>query len=123
ILSEIKEWWTLKTNKSDIADIRNEINNIKNGITNTNIAVNDTGKEFIFKFNIPIYWMSDHTFVGNELWCFNVSNDNHSDYQDVNRYMVDFENKTASFLGSFQHNFGHANTVDYCAETDTLILG
>ncbi len=86
---------------------------------------NDTGKEFIFKFPVVSggSYLSDHTFVKDELWVFPVSNDSHTNFVDVNRYSVDLENKNAQFLGSFKHNWGHCNTVDYCKVTDSIILG
>jgi hypothetical protein len=77
----------------------------------------------VFDFNIKATYVSDHTFVGEELWIFNASDDVHTDYANVNRYAVDVENKVATFVGSFKHNWGHVNTIDYCGETDTLICG
>lgn len=67
--------------------------------------------------------MSDHTFVGDELWAFYASDDDHENYSPVYRYKVDLENNKYEYIGKFKHNFGHCNTVDYCAANDTLIMG
>lgn len=89
------------------------------------IIVNDSGRELAFSFPITLQnsYMSDHTFVGDELWIFPVSNDSHTNWSTVLRYNVDMENKSANLLGTFDHNFGHANTVDYQDKTDCLVLG
>lgn len=87
------------------------------------IKTNNTGRELLFKFNIPNNYMSDHTFVGDELWFFEASNDAHTDWAKVRRYSINLENKTATLLGTFDHNWGHCNTVTYSKQTDTLILG
>lgn len=67
--------------------------------------------------------MSDHTFVGDELWVFTISDDDHDEFAPVYRYKADIENKDFAYVGKFEHNFGHCNTVDYCAANDTLVLG
>ncbi|MCM1368568.1 MAG: hypothetical protein NC184_07155 [Roseburia sp.] len=67
--------------------------------------------------------MSDHTFVGDELWVFFVSNEEHTEYSDIHRYKVDIPNNDYEYIGKISHNLGHCNTVDYCRENDTLILG
>lgn len=67
--------------------------------------------------------MSDHTFVGDELWVFYPSDDDHENYSPVHRYKVDLTNNEYEYLGKFMHNFGHCNTVDYCAVNDTLVFG
>ena len=98
---------------------------------NNDIIENNTkrtvmsGKEclFFFKCEFTKSYLSDFCFVGDELWCFAVSNDDHTDTAEVVRYSIDYENKQATKLGSFTHNFGHANTVDYCENLDCLILG
>lgn len=79
--------------------------------------------EFSFKCQFSDSYLSDFCFVDNELWCFAVSNDAHTNTADVARYSIDYENKNATKVGSFTHNFGHANTVDYCSQTDCLIMG
>jgi hypothetical protein len=98
---------------------------------NNDIIENNTkrtvmsGKEclFFFRCGFTKSYLSDFCFVGDELWCFAVSNDAHTDTAEVVRYSIDYENKQATKLGSFTHNFGHANTVDYCEDLDCLILG
>ena len=84
-----------------------------------------SGKECLFSFRCGFTksYLSDFCFVGDELWCFAVSNDAHTDTAEVVRYSIDYKNKQATKLGSFTHNFGHANTVDYCEALDCLILG
>lgn len=79
--------------------------------------------DYVFSSNYTPGEASDCTFVGDEVWFLHPSNDAHTDYALCCRYSIDFENKTATLLGTFQHNFGHCNTVDYCEATDTLILG
>ncbi len=99
--------------------------NASNGIPKDDIVVNDTGKEFVFSFQVSPggSYLSDHTFAGDELWVFPVSDDQHVNYSTVSRYLVDIERKSAELVGSFQHNWGHCNTVDYCEATDAIILG
>lgn len=78
--------------------------------------------DYYMSANMP-YWPSDFTFVGDELWAFEVSSDDHSSYSNIRRFSLDLVNKSLTYIGAIQHNFGHCNTVDYCAENDTLILG
>lgn len=100
----------------ELQAIRDEINNSSQSST--------SGRDLVFSFpldNQP--YMSDHTFVGEELWFFIVSDDGHAGYSNVLRYNIDFESQSANFIGSFKHNFGHCNSVDYCEETNALIMG
>ena len=79
--------------------------------------------DFHMSANLP-YYTNDITFVGDELWAFDGTDDAHTNYGYIRRYKLDFEDKTLTYLGSgIQHNFGHCNTIDYCPENDTLILG
>lgn len=75
------------------------------------------------QFNMPKGGMSDHTIVNDELWAFYVSDDEHTDFSVVHRYKIDIQNDEYEYVGKFGHNFGHCNTVDYCSENDTLVLG
>lgn len=68
-------------------------------------------------------YMSDHTFIGDKLYVINASSDDHAEYASVTVYSVDVENKTSKYIGKFNHNLGHANSIDYCAGNDCLILG
>ena len=77
---------------------------------------------FSFALQTPVY-MADHTFIGNELYVINSSADDHASYKPVTVYEVDLNSKTATYVRTFNHNIGHANTIDYCAGNDTLILG
>lgn len=79
-----------------------------------------------FAFSIPlsgVTYMSDHTFIGEYLYVVNASSDDHSTYASVGIYSIDFDNKTSKLVKTIQHNLGHANSIDYCEETDSLILG
>lgn len=67
------------------------------------------------------YAYSDMTFVGDELWHFTPSNDEHTSYEKCYRYSLSGSKLTE--LGTFEHNFGHCNSVDYCDANDTLIMG
>lgn len=80
--------------------------------------------EYLFK--IPLTgtsYMSDHTFINGQLYVINASSDDHEEYAGVTVYNVDLENKTSEYVRTFNHNLGHANSIDYCPETDCLILG
>lgn len=66
---------------------------------------------------------ADICFVNDELWVFHSSNDEHTDYKLVNRYTVDIANKTATLIGSFNHNWGHVNSIAYQPQIDALITG
>lgn len=107
-----------------IIDLYKRINDLQEEINRRNNHVSVGGHDLVFSFPLNgNYYMSDHTFVGDELWLFMVSNDNHTSYSKVLRYSVDFIGKRATYLGEFKHNFGHCNTVDYCPDTNTLIMG
>ena len=76
------------------------------------------------RMDIAVSGSSDHTFVGDELWFFpNNSTDDHTTWSAVKRYAVDIENGTSEYLGSFNHNWGHCNTVDYCSANNCLVVG
>lgn len=86
-------------------------------------AINAIGE---YKFSIPLTgtsYMSDHTFINGQLFVINASSDDHSTYAGVTVYDVDIENKTSQYVRTFNHNLGHANTIDYCAANGCLILG
>ena len=79
-----------------------------------------------FKFSIPLVgttYMSDHTFINGQLYAINASSDDHSEYAGVTVYDVDFETGTSQYVRKFQHNLGHANSIDYCPGNGCLILG
>lgn len=80
--------------------------------------------DFLFSMGLnDLTYMSDHTFIGNDLYVINASTDDHSTTAPVTVYGVDFERKTAYYKRTFKHNLGHANTIDYSPENDCLILG
>lgn len=68
-------------------------------------------------------YMSDHTFIGEKLYAINASSDDHAEYAKVTIYTVDLESGNATYDGFINHNLGHANSIDYCAANDCLILG
>lgn len=94
--------------------------NVKQQVVKTSLT-----KECLFKFkvNLRSSYMSDHCFVGDELWVFPVSNDEHTDYTHVMRYSIDLQEQTATEVGAFRHNWGHVNSIDYNSKYDTLICG
>ncbi|MBO5470265.1 MAG: hypothetical protein J6A03_11090 [Lachnospiraceae bacterium] len=80
--------------------------------------------EYVFSFNLrDVQYMSDHTFVGNKLYVINASDDKNQKYSRVTIYDVDVKNRRAIYDGYILHNLGHANSIDYCNNTDSLILG
>ena len=82
----------------------------------------DNPRNLLYK--IPGTLGQSITFVGDELWGFIAnSTGDRTTYGTAYRYAIDYENETATLLGTFQHNWGHCNTLDYCPETDTIILG
>jgi len=111
--------------QSDIDSIQSDIDSIQSDIGSNHTKTYDNANELIFSFtpNMPTSYLSDFCFVGEELWVFPVSNDEHTDTATVTRYLVDVENKTSVLQGSFTHNLGHCNSIDYCKETDCLIFG
>lgn len=70
-----------------------------------------------------IHSLSSLTFIGDRLLAFTPSNDQHTTYAYLGVFRVDFDSLELTYEFSIRHNFGHANTVDYCEENDTLILG
>lgn len=87
---------------------------------------NDVGHIGQFKHTLQLTgttYMSDHTFIGNRLYVINASSDDHAEYANVTVYDVDIENGTSRYVGAIQHNLGHANSIEYCAGNDCLILG
>lgn len=80
--------------------------------------------EYVFSFDIEqVQYLSDHTFVGDKLYVINASDDENQKYRGVTIYDIDMDKKTATYSGRILHNLGHANSIDYCNSTDTLILG
>ncbi len=63
--------------------------------------------------------------VEDEIWMFSTADKGTAGdgYGVISRYKVDYENKTAQFLGFVKHNFGHANSVDYSPENKCFIVG
>lgn len=63
-------------------------------------------------------------FVGDELWAFggNTSDDD-TTFDTVIRFSIDYDAQTLTQLGTFTHNWGHCNTLEYNEVTDTIILG
>ena len=72
------------------------------------------------RINITGYYWSDICFVGEELWAFEPSDVDGVNTTDGYIYMFD---STLTFKRQLKHNFGHVNTVEYCEEIDSLILG
>lgn len=58
------------------------------------------------------------TRVGDIYIQFNASNDAHTNVASLYRYTGDFES-----MANMSHNFGHAASADYDAESDCLIIG
>lgn len=68
-------------------------------------------------------WMSGITLVDDLLLCFGTSPDDNLTYTNGLIYKIDIENKKLIPVKTFKHNFGHANSVDYCKENDSLVFG
>lgn len=66
------------------------------------------------------YTWQDFTFVGEEIWAFRPSDVGSA---DGTREVYILDKDTLALNKTLRHNFGHANTIDYCAETDSLIFG
>lgn len=78
-----------------------------------------------FKFDVDPgeSYISSESMVDDELWVFPVSNDEGTNYIKATRYKMDFENNTATEVGSFTHNWGHVNSSAYNPWRDALICG
>ena len=120
LLSKYEEYKVLF---EEMSFTNNQLEKISNYVNKNNSSDVYMLNECLFEFNINPTYMSDHTFVDGELWVFNASNDEHTNYAKINRYKVDVTTKSAELLGSFEHNFGHCNSVDYCKGSNTLIMG
>lgn len=60
------------------------------------------------------------TFVGEELWLMK-DDASYTNGTRIHRYHVDDE--TFTYLGYIDGDFGHLNTMDYCAENDCFVFG
>ena len=69
------------------------------------------------------YPISSMCIVGDKLCVFTSSNDSHSTYARLTIWGIDFSTATLTYDKYLTHNFGHANTVSYSDQTDTLIMG
>ena len=58
------------------------------------------------------------TVVGNRLWTFDKSDNNHALKGGYIRNLSDF-----SYVGFFGHNISHAAAADYAAKADTMMIG
>ncbi|MBC2367962.1 hypothetical protein HBP99_04905 [Listeria booriae] len=101
--------------KNDLADYASKIGTGK---------LNRNGALFHFQVNfLSGNYGSSHCFVEDELWCFSASNDDHTNWADVQRFKIDFINDMAYPVGHFFHNFGHMNSAEYSAYSQSLIFG
>lgn len=118
-------FYSIIIRRTDLEELTSEdLENIENCLSfteNVDNSINTIG-EFDFEFANGRFF-SDMCFIDNELWVFSPSNDLHTEYEQVRIYDIDFENKTATYNRTIQHNLGHVNSIDYCKETDTLICG
>ena len=99
--------------------LRNEIGSIV-----SSDVKHDMGR-LKFKFDVDPggSYISSESLVGDELWVFPVSNDEGTNFIKATRYKVDFENNSATEVGSFTHNWGHVNSSAYNPWRDALICG
>lgn len=114
--------------KDDRNVTSDNIDYLKESIKISYEELQDSNKDFYFGHEVELSFypqvsLSDFTMVGDELWAFGTSNDENIDYGDIKIFTLDFNTKTASLINTIKHNLGHCNTVDYCKETDTIILG
>ena len=96
-------------------------------ISGISISSDDLGYKGEFKFKFPVNpgssYISSHCMVNDELWVFPVSDDANLNYSVAQRHAIDFSNNTQSLAGTFEHNWGHVNSISYNRFTDSLILG
>ncbi len=73
----------------------------------------------------PGNYQSGMCEVEDELWLFSTSDKGSAGdgMGVIMRYKPDWENGTAEFLGAVEHNFGHANSVDYSPENKCFVVG
>lgn len=90
----------------------------------TETSKHDMGR-LKFKFDVDAggSYISSESMVDDELWVFPVSNDEGTNFIKATRYKMDFENNTATEVGSFTHNWGHVNSSAYNPWRDALICG
>ena len=114
--------------KEDIEDLREDISDIGTITPGEPVVIEnskcDMGR-LKFKFNADSggSYISSESLVGDELWIFPVSNDEGTNYIKATRYKLDFENNTATEVGSFNHNWGHVNSSAYNPWRDAIICG
>lgn len=66
---------------------------------------------------------SDITKINGNMWAFYPSADEtHTDTSGAIK-IIDISTTPMTLVKTISHNFGHCNTVDYCADTDCLIIG
>lgn len=104
--------------ENDIDTIENDIEDIKESMISGIPNVYYTKYKNLFNGYRPT---AGTTIIGNEMWVFQSSKDDFSTYADIKRYSLDDFSEITN--GNITHNLGHANTVDYCEETDCLIVG
>jgi hypothetical protein len=68
-------------------------------------------------------YLSGICMVEDELWLFSTSDKGSDGYGVALRYSLNFEDKSAQYLGYFRHNFGHTNSIDYDNENKCLTFG
>ncbi len=90
----------------------------------------EEGLVFRFSFTSPSTYspgnyQSGMCEVEDELWLFSTSDKGDADdgMGVILRYKPDWENGTAEVLGTVEHNFGHANSVDYSPENKCFVVG
>lgn len=98
---------------------RNDINFLTMDSVDNFVGIGKTD-DLLLSF-VPSNNFSDLTVINGKLYCFKAS-DMGTPIGSIFEYTLDFENKTATRTKMFYHYWGHCNSVDYCAETDTLFL-
>lgn len=83
------------------------------------------GLPFTYKnqYTFGVSLSCDILFVGDDLWTFSASEDDHSNL--VSYYVYTYDPNTDTFVSkrNAQHNLGHINSIDYCAGNDCIICG
>lgn len=101
---------------SDLEDATNTIDEI------TKIQHHDDAEFTVSKLNNSNQFsQNDITFVGDELWVSKESAIYYDNGTMIFRYKVDGDKFT--LVGTCDCDFGHLNTMDYCAANDCLIFG
>ncbi|GAB7306044.1 MULTISPECIES: hypothetical protein [Enterococcus] len=113
---------------SPIEDISELASKIRIFLTNDNYLylkaddraiANITG---IKEISLPFEFGSSLTFIGDELWKFNPSEDDNSAQSLASSYIIDFEKEEIVQVRTLLINWGHVNTLNYSEYNDSIVF-